>query len=221
MKEYIETKTSGKRLSPEQREQQILERAIEYFATHGFSASTRELAKHIGITQPLLYRYFPTKDVLIERVYNEVYCWNNSWNTQIHDPSLPIREKLIKLYISYAHTILNKHWIRIFIFAGLNKEDINKKYLTKLREHFFIPVLKEIHQTFNSNFPEDEQQLEQEIELIWSLHANIFYLGVRKWVYSLDIPENIDQYIAQHVDILLAGLPKLIDMKNKDRKNNS
>lgn len=116
---------------------------------------------------------------------------------------------------------MNKHWIRIFIFAGLNKEDINKKYLTKLREHFFIPVLKEIHQAFNSNFPEDEQQLEQEIELIWSLHANIFYLGVRKWVYSLDIPENIDQYITQHVDILLAGLPKLIDMKNKDRKNNS
>ncbi|HEX7646066.1 MAG TPA: helix-turn-helix domain-containing protein, partial [Noviherbaspirillum sp.] len=47
-----------RRLNPEEREEQIVQKAIRYFAAHGFSASTRELAREIGVTQPLLYRYF-------------------------------------------------------------------------------------------------------------------------------------------------------------------
>jgi len=40
---------------PEAREKQILQKAIQHFATHGFSGSTRELARQLGVTQPLLY----------------------------------------------------------------------------------------------------------------------------------------------------------------------
>src|ERR1700675_2500699 len=71
----------NKRLSPEEREEQIVQKAIQYFAAHGFSASTRELAREIGITQPLLYRYFPNKEALVERVFHEVYLsrWNPDW----------------------------------------------------------------------------------------------------------------------------------------------
>ena len=65
--------SSTRRLSPEDREKQILEGAIKFFAEKGFSGQTRELALQLGITQPLLYRYFPSKRSLIERVFNEVY----------------------------------------------------------------------------------------------------------------------------------------------------
>lgn len=46
--------------------------AIRYFAEFGFAASTRGLARRAGITQPLLYRYFPTKDQLIQRLFEEL-----------------------------------------------------------------------------------------------------------------------------------------------------
>ncbi len=45
-------------MTPDVRERQIVDKAIEHFSTHGFSGSTRELARKIGVTQPLLYRYF-------------------------------------------------------------------------------------------------------------------------------------------------------------------
>ena len=43
--------------------------AVELFAEKGFSATTRDIAEHLGIQQPLLYRYFSNKAELIERVY--------------------------------------------------------------------------------------------------------------------------------------------------------
>lgn len=80
-----------RRLAPEVRERQIVLKAVDHFATHGFSGSTRELARQLGVTQPLLYRYFPSKDALIDRVYEEVYQWDTSWECLIKDRSVPIR----------------------------------------------------------------------------------------------------------------------------------
>ena len=56
------------RMRPQEREQQIVEGAIRYFSEHGFDVDTRGLAAQLGITHSLLFRYFPNKDALIERV---------------------------------------------------------------------------------------------------------------------------------------------------------
>jgi hypothetical protein len=48
----------GRRLSPADREKSIADAAVTFFSDHGFEGQTRELAATIGITQPLLYRYF-------------------------------------------------------------------------------------------------------------------------------------------------------------------
>ena len=45
-----------KRLTPSDREQEIIDEAVQFFAEVGFGGRTRDLAKRIGITQPLLYR---------------------------------------------------------------------------------------------------------------------------------------------------------------------
>ena len=44
-----------KRLSSQEREQQIARGAVEFFAEVGFSGDTRELARRLGVTQSLIY----------------------------------------------------------------------------------------------------------------------------------------------------------------------
>lgn len=44
--------TAGRRLSPEVRERQIVLKAVDCCATHGFSDGTRDLARQLGGTQP-------------------------------------------------------------------------------------------------------------------------------------------------------------------------
>jgi AcrR family transcriptional regulator len=203
-------KATTRRLSPEVREKQIVQKAIEHFATCGFSGSTRELARQLDVTQPLLYRYFPSKEALIDRVYDEVYQWDASWETMIKDRSQPLQARLVRFYTSYANVILRREWIRIFVFAGLTREGINDRYLAKLRERVFIPVIAEIRHTHGLAPSSCETINEKELELIWSLHASIFYIGVRKWIYDLPVTEDIDALIEQMVDAFLNGGPHVL-----------
>ncbi|WP_354683329.1 TetR/AcrR family transcriptional regulator [Cupriavidus necator] len=196
-----------RRLLPEEREQQIVEKAIEHFTRNGFGGSTRELARQIGVTQPLLYRYFPSKEALIERVYNEVFQWRPDWERQIADRSTPLTERLYAFYLDYSSVILREEWIRLFIFAGLTHEGINNRYLSKLRNKVFLPVLAEVRDAFGIAAPRNAAETDAEIEMIWSLHAAIFYLGVRKWVYGLKVPTDMDAVIRQKVDMFLHGAP--------------
>lgn len=69
---------AARRLSGVEREKHIAQEAVRYFAEVGFVGDTRELAQRLGVTQSLLYKYFPSKEALINRVYEEVYLgrWN-------------------------------------------------------------------------------------------------------------------------------------------------
>ena len=113
------------RLSGAEREKHIAQEAVRFFAEVGFGGDTRELAKRLGVTQSLLYKYFPSKEALINRVYEEVYLgrWNPFWESVVRDRSIPLQERLTRHYVEYAKAALTRDWVRIFMFSGLRGED--------------------------------------------------------------------------------------------------
>ena len=82
-----------KRLPADQRREQLLDRAAELFARHGYArATTAELAKAAGVTEPIIYRHFKSKrDLfisLIERTGRETLdVWERDAHTAL--PGLP------------------------------------------------------------------------------------------------------------------------------------
>src|SRR5450830_2037545 len=92
----LESPKLRRRLSVEEREQQIVQGAVQFFSKRGLDGQTRDLAKEIGITHPLLYHYFPTKQALIERVYQEVYLgrWKPQWEHWMAEPGISLRSRL-------------------------------------------------------------------------------------------------------------------------------
>ena len=59
------------RLPASQRRAEILRSAFPLFATHGYAGTTtRELAAAAGVTEPILYRHFPSKEALFEAVFD-------------------------------------------------------------------------------------------------------------------------------------------------------
>lgn len=180
-----------------EREQLIVQKAVEYFAQEGFEGSTRDLAQHIGITQSLLYKYFPNKQAIVDRVYEEVYLsrWNPLWEEQLRDRQIPMEGRLKRYYLDYAKSVLQKDWVRILIFAGLKQEGINNRLFKLLRERIFVTVVSEVRHAYSLPEPVDAESAEVELELVWALHASIFYLGMRKWVYKSGIPKNVDAII--------------------------
>jgi AcrR family transcriptional regulator len=103
------------RLSPSARRSLILQGAIEYFAEVGFTGKTRELSERLGITQPLLYRYFPSKEVLMEEVFEIVFLdsWRPGWDRLLSNQGIPLQERLIEFYQEYFEDSFSRRWHRI------------------------------------------------------------------------------------------------------------
>ncbi len=205
-------KQTAKRLSPAQREAEIVRGAVGFFAEFGFEGQTRELAARLGITQPLLYRYFPTKDALVERVYEEVFLrrWNPFWEELIVDRTKPLGTRLGEFYRDYSRVILTYEWVRLFMFAGLKGLDFNTRYLELLRQRVFRLIISELRREFNSP-PIDEKPVSaMEVEAIWGLHAAIFYLGVRKFIYQMPVDE-IDEVVEMELRVFISGVTAVLE----------
>lgn len=201
-----------KRMEREEREAHIVEEAIQFFAENGFEGKTRDLAERIGITQPLLYRYFPSKESLIERVYEEVYVsrWDKNWETLVVDRARPLHERLIQFYQEYAKAIYDYVWVRIFVYSGLRGIDINNRYLAHLRGRYLVPVCLELRHAFTLPDAAEVPITEEEVEHVWSLHGMFFYRAIRHYVYGLPMAKDIDQAIVNEVTTFINGAEETV-----------
>jgi AcrR family transcriptional regulator len=194
------------RLSSAERERQIIEGAIAYFSEAGFSGQTRELSSRLGITQPLLYRYFASKQALIERVYQTVFegRWNPEWIPLLQNRSLPLRERLVEFYRQYSAATYRPDWIRIYLHAGLSDPTLNRRYIQLVRRELMPAYCRELRHA--CGLPESDQPVsEEEVEFVWSLHGGIFYMALRQHVYKTRIPVDFMTHVALVVDNFLAG----------------
>ena len=205
-------RTPRRRLSPALREHEIVAQAVLFFAEFGFDGKTRALAERLGITQPLLYRYFPSKEALIERVYQDVFVggWNPFWEELIRDREKTIKTRLTVFYQEYSKIIMTCEWVRLFMFSGLKGLDYNARYLRFLRETIFIQIIAELRATYRRPGLAELPATALEIEAIWGLHAGIFYLGVRKWIYMMPIADDIRPVIEMKVANFLDGVGAIL-----------
>jgi AcrR family transcriptional regulator len=180
------------RLSPLDRERQIVAGAIDFFSRRGLDAQIRDLAKEVGIAHTLLYHYFPTKQALIDRVYEELFIgrWDPQWEVLLDGP-LELEEKLCALYESYLSVILTPEWIRIIVGSGLSDGAIPQRYFQLMHERFFPRVIRETRKAFAIRSRAKPGVREQ--ALLMGLHGGLIYsLGIWPHVYGQKIA-GIDQ----------------------------
>jgi AcrR family transcriptional regulator len=212
----VTARPAARRLSAQEREARIVDEAVHFFAEVGFGGDTRELAKRLGVTQSLLYKYFPNKEALINRVFDVVYMgrWNPFWESVIHDRSVPLQERLTRLYLEYAKAALTRDWVRIFMFSGLRGESINSRYLTVLRQRILEPIAAELRHEFGLPDVAEVPLKSAEIELVWGINARVFYFGQRQWIFDVPVQDDLPALISLTVEHFLAGarvvLPRLL-----------
>ncbi|UPJ71852.1 TetR/AcrR family transcriptional regulator [Bradyrhizobium sp. 187] len=199
--------SENKRPAFEERRRIIIGKAAEFFAESGFSATTRELADHLGTTQPLMYKYFKGKAELIEEVYKSVFLdvWNDRWDELLIDRERPIVERLIEFYISYTDVIMNRGWMRMYLFAGLKSIGITSSYVRLVEERVIRRIAIEICAA--RKFPFNARNEARYLEIAWSLQGSIFYYGVRKHAYDLNPHVDKNSVIRDAVRIFVQAWP--------------
>jgi AcrR family transcriptional regulator len=198
-------RSKQRRLSPEERRKEFVAKATEFFAEEGFGGGTRDLARRLGVTQPLLYRYFPSKDDLIKEVYRTVYLepLETGWEKQLGDRSHPLRDRLLEFYRTYTNVIFTRKWLRIYLYSGLKGLDINRWYVGVVREQILTRIVRECRHEMA--LPVQGKPTAPELELAWVFHSGVFYYGVRKYIYESPVLEDKEQMIADALDAFLAG----------------
>ena len=212
-------KPIGRRLAPEDRERQILDEAVRFFAEAGFDGNTRDLAKRLGITQPLLFRYFATKDELIERAYQEVFPqkWYREWDALLDDAKRPLRERLLAFYTDYATKFLTYENIRLFLFARLSENPLFKPYMRdsrdRISQRLVQKVVRALYIENGIPQPANGQFSERDLEIVWGFQESVMYYGIRCVVHGMPPAADIEALLALKVDTFLEGARAMIARK--------
>ncbi|PWG63741.1 TetR/AcrR family transcriptional regulator [Spiribacter halobius] len=200
-----------RRLPGERRRALIVEAAAERFAAQGFGLSTRELARGMGVTQALLYRYFPSKEALVEAVFEAVFVdrWRPEWSERLGEHKEPLENRLTRFYESFlaSRTAVS---MRLFMRGALDGQAFPERYTRALDERILRPVVDALRQ--DAGLPElaREPLLNGERELAMVLHGGIVFLAIRKHIYGTPLPDDCAEHVLLQVRTFLGGAPQVL-----------
>ncbi len=199
-----------RRLSPEDRERMIVSGAIHYFAEHGFDGETRALANSIGVSQALIFHYFPTKEALIDRVYQDVFLsrWKDRWVEILCDRSRSLRSRLKEFYRDYYATGDRPEWIRITLYSALRDIDINSRYHARVRERIILRIALELREELGLGG--EGKVSEYEEHMVYCLHSSVIYQLIRKHIYRMENSVDLAPVIEANVDLFMNSIPLVL-----------
>jgi AcrR family transcriptional regulator len=194
------------------RAREILDAALQLFAERGFDFTLQELADRIGVTQPLLHRYFATKADLFAACREALMRghWKPEWRDIIADRRRPLHLRLGTYYRDYWPRIYRRFWYRGFIFFALSDPTFAQDYLQQVNREILELVIAEVRRDFGFPSPAETPIHEREFELIWGMHSTFAFLGQRHFIYEMPMPADLSAMIDDQVDSYLAAAPKLM-----------
>lgn len=195
-------------MSPEDRERMILREAMRFFAERGFAADTRELARGLGVSQSLIYKYFNNKRELLERVYEETFVtrWKEDWEPLLRDRSLPFEQRLRQFYLDYVSVVDDKIWIRIALRSSLAGHRLTRRYITTYIDRLLRAIARELRHEQGLRTTGPISALE--LELVWHLHSTLIYYLIRKEVHGAPVYKDVTAVVDTIVENFLYGVPK-------------
>lgn len=192
----------------DERARQILDAALELFAEHGSATTVQAIADRVGVTQPLIHRYFPTKATLFDAVKQELLRghWSSHWGDMLIDRCRPLSVRLNELYGNYLPTIYRRVWYRGFLHIAIQDGAFAQTYLTKVEGDLLATILQETRHHLKLPGKAEVPFQERELELVWGMHSTFVYIGMRKFIYNLPLPDDLGAVIRdQAAGYLLAA----------------
>lgn len=110
---------SGRDLQAQARRQQIVETALRLFAEHGFDGtSTRKIAQAADISEGLIFHYFPTKNDLLNAIFETPHSFFGELQTILSDGSdLPVEQVLQRVANGWLDTLYRERQLTSLLLA--------------------------------------------------------------------------------------------------------
>lgn len=122
-----------KRLSQDERRQQIIQVAMDLFATRGFKGTTtRAIASKAGVSEAIIFRHFKTKEDLYDAIIETTIDRRNQlWEREA--PTIAHMSDLETLMKTYATVFIKRHredptFVRLMLYSGLQDHKFRQRF---------------------------------------------------------------------------------------------
>lgn len=204
-----QSKSKVKRMPYAERRAQILEKATELFAEYGLTAQTRALAAECGISQRLLYRFFPTKEDLLQEVYDTAIVgpFQARWFADLSDRNRSMHDRLNKFYNDYLDDVLGRRWLRLFLYSSLAEAGMAPNYISSIITKLMETIVSETAHERGKRLDIDPEAVH---EIGWTIHGAVSHYAIRRHIYDASqvIPQ--DMVVAMHVSVFLNGFDAIV-----------
>lgn len=206
--------TKPKRTGPrrhlryDDRRAQILDKAILFFSEYGLTGQTRHLAVACGVSQRLLYRYFPNKAALLDEVYREAIAkpFDEAWLVELQDAAIPLRDRLRRFYTRYTDAVLQRRWLRLFLYSALAENPMPAAYADSIVNRMLDVVVGAAARDLGATLPADREEVRR---LGWVLHGAIVLGGIRRHIYRIIDDTAWQRETECAIDTFIAALPAM------------
>lgn len=183
----------------------LKDRAAEAFADAGFSIPTRDIAAHCGVTQALLYKYFGSKEKLIEAVLEKRFLAGRAPpDVSLLSGSGPLDDRIAAFYAAFVArgTPVN---LRLFLRAALDGLDLPARYGSRLDAQMLRPVINALRAEIGAEQTDRDPLPPVERELAMMIHGCAVFSLIRREIYGTHFYETHEELIRQQVRIWTPG----------------
>lgn len=127
-----------------ERKKEIIKAAMQLFSEKGYvQTSMRDIARTMGVSLGLCYRYFDSKQILFNTaidLYIEECC--NSYLTILHDSTITIKDKIDALFTSIGDEHSNMQYYDFF--HRVENEELHEQLSIKLCKYMYPHLLEAV-----------------------------------------------------------------------------
>jgi AcrR family transcriptional regulator len=158
---------------PPARREEVLETALTLVSEHGVAgASLRKLAAELGMSQPSLYHYFPSKDALVSAVVE--YCADKMLAAALDLPPPERKEDLprfaMRAVVDLWSTERHPRFVR-FMFVVALESKTNRAVIQRVFEERLYPGFTLLANAFGR----DEAERRELRHVVWMV---VYSLGL-------------------------------------------
>ncbi len=196
----------AKRMPAEARKAVILKEASDFFASHGFAASTRDLADQIGVRQALLYKYFSSKEALIEAIFDRIIVerTGEGRGRLNQDRSAPLIDRILQFYASLSASA-DGSGTRLASRAALEDLPVTSRLAAFLTKNLFTPLLDELRIVENLPSLGLRPMMRGEFEIVLAFHAGAMFASLRRHLDNLPAPQDTEAFMRLYIETFIAG----------------
>lgn len=157
------------------RRREVIDAALELLAEQGYAgASLRKVAAKVGIAQPSLYHYFPTKEDLVEQV---LATYAGEMFTALDFDAVPRRlEELPRFIVQTTLNIYDRPRHPLFVRVAFSVSRVNPRFGKLMRTIFVDQAKMGMLMVARPFIESDEISEEEAVELISTC---IYAMGFR------------------------------------------